>query len=46
MAGSNLFEVLKKKKQVAGINNQGKAANISFCLFFDEKGAFIELHND
>ena len=46
MVGNNLFEVLKKEKQILVQNNFVKAANILFCLLFDEKGAFIEVRNE
>ncbi len=32
MAGNNLFEILKKEKQIGTINNFARSANILFCL--------------
>ena len=46
MAGNNIFEALKKDRQVSSVSSVGNAVELRFCLLFDEQGAYIEVQND
>lgn len=46
MTTAKLFEALKKEKQSGQTRPPARAAAITFCLLFDENGAYIEVRND
>lgn len=46
MAGNNIFEALKKDRQISSTSVTGNAVPIQFCLLFDEQGAYIEVQDE
>ncbi len=46
MTGNNIFEALKKDRQISATPISGKAVPVKFCLLFDEQGAYIEVQDE
>ena len=46
MAVNNIFEALKKDRQILSSSITGDAVLIKFCLLFDELGAYVEVQNE